>query len=130
MIPNSIQEKVIEYVHLSLGHSGIEKCISQVNQECHIANLGHKVRKWAELAPHMEFWMNNTLAGPTGYTPSEIRFGSKKPSLFNNILPSITEDESTSDELRVKVAKAYERMKKRIEGRKKRRKEIHIGSQN
>jgi hypothetical protein len=275
MIPNSIQGKVIEYVHLSLGHSGIEKCISQVNQECHIANLGHKVRKfvaccdtcqkvkhpnraydteershlpsepgelcaidlygslptsrggvryllvcldvfskyvklyplrsattksclnklvnhyfihvtkpsmilsdngtqfqspawkrtltshgvqmrytairnpqsnpaercmreiskfsrvychethkkWAELVPHMEFWMNNTLAGPTGYTPSEIMFGSKKPSLFKNILPSITEDGSTSDELRVKIAKAYERMKKRIEGRKKRRKE-------
>jgi hypothetical protein len=34
----------------------------------------------------------------------------------------VTRDESVSDELRIKISKAYERMKKRIEGRKKKRK--------
>ena len=46
----------------------------------------------------------------------------KKPSLFNNVLPSVTGDETASDEIRIKISKAYERMKKRIEGRKKKRK--------
>jgi hypothetical protein len=71
----------------------------------------------------MEFWMNNTLASPTGYTPSDIMFDAKKPSLFNNILPEVTGDESVSDKLRIKISKACERMKKRIEGRKKKRKQ-------
>ncbi|GFG40367.1 hypothetical protein Cfor_00564 [Coptotermes formosanus] len=46
MMPSRVQDKVIKYVHHSLGHSGIEKCIFQVTQECHIPNLWHKVRKF------------------------------------------------------------------------------------
>jgi hypothetical protein len=67
----------------------------------------------------MKFWMNNTLASPNGYTPSEIMFDEKKPSLFNNILPRMPGGKSASGELHIKISKAYQRMKKSIERRRK-----------
>jgi hypothetical protein len=101
-----------------------ERCMREISKFSRIyCHETHK--RWAELVPHMEFWMNNTLASPTGYTPSEIMFDAKKPSLFNNILPKVTGDESVSDELRIKISKAYERMKKRIEGRKRKKGNAH-----
>ena len=40
MLPSCIQEKVTEYMHK--GHSRI-KCIHQINWECHVPNLAHKL---------------------------------------------------------------------------------------
>jgi len=42
---SSLENKVIKFVHLSLGHAGSEKCIAEISQTFYIKNLCKKVRK-------------------------------------------------------------------------------------
>jgi hypothetical protein len=44
-------------------------------------------KKWAELIPHIESWLNNTVASATGLTPAELMFGGKGPNVFEDFLP-------------------------------------------
>jgi hypothetical protein len=39
-------------------------------------------KKWAELIPHIESWLNNTVTGATGFTPAELMFGGRVPTFF------------------------------------------------
>jgi hypothetical protein len=45
MLPSSLENKVIKFVHLSLGHAGSEKCIAEIAHTFYVKNLGRKVRK-------------------------------------------------------------------------------------
>jgi transposase InsO family protein len=38
-------------------------------------------RKWAELIPHIESWLNNTVASATGFTPAEL-MGARDPTFL------------------------------------------------
>jgi hypothetical protein len=76
-------------------------------------------RKWAELIPHIESWLNNTVASATGFTPTELMFGGKGSNVFEKFLPGAPEDKPLSEDLQTKIAKAYEKMKEKINARKK-----------
>jgi hypothetical protein len=45
MLPLSLENKVIKFVHFSLGHAGSEKCIAEITHIFHVKNLGRKLRK-------------------------------------------------------------------------------------
>jgi len=45
MLPSSLENKVIKFVHLSLGHAGSEKCIAEIAHTFYVKNLCRKVRK-------------------------------------------------------------------------------------
>ena len=45
MLPSCLENKVIKFVHLSLGHAGSEKCIAEIAHTFYIKNLGRKVRE-------------------------------------------------------------------------------------
>jgi hypothetical protein len=45
MLPSSLENKVIKFVHLPLGHAGNEKCIVEIAHASYVKNLCRKVRK-------------------------------------------------------------------------------------
>jgi hypothetical protein len=45
-------------------------------------------KKWAELLPHIEGWINNIVASATGYNPSELMYGSERRNVLSRIVPS------------------------------------------
>jgi hypothetical protein len=45
LLPSSLENKIIKFVHLSLVHAGSEKCIAEIAHTFYIKNLGRKVRK-------------------------------------------------------------------------------------
>jgi transposase InsO family protein len=49
-------------------------------------------KQWAELVPHIEGWLNNTVASLTGYSSSELMFGDRKPNMFGNMFPELKQD--------------------------------------
>jgi len=46
MLPSCLEQKVIGYAHASLGHLGLDKCMSQTGHTLHMKNLGRKIRKF------------------------------------------------------------------------------------
>jgi hypothetical protein len=74
-----------------------------------------------ELVPHIEYWLNNTVASTTQYTPLEILSGASGNNLFQKYLPLLPEGMTKDDEVQEKIVKAYERMKQKIQKRSKRR---------
>jgi hypothetical protein len=46
MLPSALDNLVIKYVHTSIGHLGVDKCMDQVAHSFHIKNLGRKVRRF------------------------------------------------------------------------------------
>jgi len=44
-LPSSLENKVIKFVHLSLGHAGSEKCIVEIAHTFYVKNFGRKARK-------------------------------------------------------------------------------------
>ena len=46
MLPSTLDNLVIKYVHTTLGHLGVDKCMDQVAHSFHIKNLGRKIRKY------------------------------------------------------------------------------------
>jgi hypothetical protein len=82
-------------------------------------------RKWAELIPHIEDWLNNTVASATLYTPVELLFGAERNNLFQKYLPNLPKGEMKHEEIQEKTAKAYERRKQRAHDRKNKRKQGH-----
>jgi len=81
-----------------------------------------KHKKWAELIPHIESWLNNTVASATGFTPAELMFGGKGPNVSEDFLPKYPERGSVSEDLQTKIAKAYEKIVRKIDARKKNKK--------
>jgi hypothetical protein len=81
----------------------------------------HK-KKWAELIPHIEGWLNKTVASSTGYSPSELMFGDRTPSIFDNMLPELKQDASDIEDLDIKLERAFSRIKRKAAERERRRK--------
>jgi hypothetical protein len=84
----------------------------------------HDIHKnWAELLPHIEGWLNKTVASPTGYSPSELIFGWRRPSIFHKMLPELKLDNSGIEDLDTKFERAFSRIsKKAAETERKRNK--------
>jgi hypothetical protein len=85
-------------------------------------------RKWAELIPQIESWLNNTVASATGFTPAELMFGGTGPNIFEDFLPEAPEGEPVLEDLQTKIAKAYEKMRRKIDVRKTRGRAKHTGN--
>ena len=66
--------------------------------------------------------MNNTVAGATGFTPSELMFGGKSRNIFEGLLPEIPEGGHVSGDVQRKTAKAYETMKRKLDKRRRNKK--------
>ena len=94
--------------------------MKEISKFCRIyCYQNHK--KCAELIPHIEVWLNKTVASTTLYTPIELMFETKRPNLFEGILPELPEGEAEQEDVQDKIAKAYERMKQKINKRKGKR---------
>jgi hypothetical protein len=79
-------------------------------------------KKWVELLPHIEGWLNKTVANSTGYSPLELMFGNRKPSIFDNTLPELKQNPSNIEDLDIKLERAFSRIKRKAEERARRRK--------
>ena len=64
-------------------------------------------RKWAELIPHIESWLNNTVASATGFTHAELMFGGKGPNIFEDFLPEGPEGGPVLEDLQTKITRPY-----------------------
>ena len=98
-----------------------ERCMKEISKFFRIY-CSDNHRKWAELIPHIESWLNNTVASATGITPAELMFGGKGPNIFEDFLPEAPEGEAVLKDLQTKIAKAYEKMIGKIDVRKKNKK--------
>ena len=46
MLPSCLEQRLIQYVHLSLGHLGVDKCSEEIKYIFHVNNLGRKLRRF------------------------------------------------------------------------------------
>jgi hypothetical protein len=46
MLSSCLEQKIFEFVHFTLGHSGVGKCMEEIKYIFHIRNLGRKLRKF------------------------------------------------------------------------------------
>jgi hypothetical protein len=79
-------------------------------------------KKWAELLPYTEGWLNKTVQSSTRYAPLELMFGCSKPSLFDNMLPDLKQSNLDIEELDTKLEQAFSRMKRKAAERERKRK--------
>jgi hypothetical protein len=79
-------------------------------------------RKWVELLPHVENWINNSVSSLTGYTASELMYGTERSNIFKKMLPKESWPDQEEEESDEKIRRACVKMKKRAIARDKRRK--------
>src|SRR5215510_13198057 len=97
-----------------------ERCMREIGKFCGIyCSETHK--KWPELLPHIEGWINGTLSDSTGYSPVELMFNNSKPDLFEKFLKKGPEQKPATESLQEKVLKAYVKMKEKATKRNERR---------
>jgi hypothetical protein len=77
-------------------------------------------RKWAELLPNIENWMNNSVCRSTGYTPSELMYGTERPNVFRKMVPNEPWPDQEDEEIEENFRRAYVKMEKRAMAREKR----------
>jgi len=58
-----------------------ERCMKEISRLFWIY-CSDNHRKWAELIPHIELRLNNTVASATGITAVELMFGDMGPHIF------------------------------------------------
>ena len=80
---HNVQVRLTPIWHLQANPS--ERCMLEISKCCQIyCSQNH--RKWAELLPMIEEWLNTTVAESNGFTPVELLFQAKKPDLFEKSL--------------------------------------------
>jgi len=88
-------------------------------------------KKWAELLPHIEGWLNKTIASSTGYSPMELMFGKNKSSIFENMLPELKQNILEVEQLGAKLERAFLRIKRKaVEKEEKEREEMPNGTRS
>jgi len=98
-----------------------ERCMRELSKFCRIyCHDNHK--KWAELLPHIEKWINNTVASGTGYTPTELMYGVKRPNVFDKVMPKVQGLEREEEDIVTKLEAAYAKMKQKAAARERRHK--------
>jgi len=78
-------------------------------------------KRWADLLPQIEQWLNKTVASSTRYAPVEFISNAQSSNIFAKILPELG-DSPENEGLAAKVLKAYTRMKEKASERDSRRK--------
>ena len=46
MLPDNLEQKLLKYIHLSLGHLGVDKCLEEIKYLFHVHNLGRKLKQY------------------------------------------------------------------------------------
>jgi len=73
----------------------------------------HKTqKKWPELIPKIESWLNTTISGSTGFTPVKLIFNNIRPVIFSQILNKTKEQQPNNEERQDKITLAYLTLKK------------------
>ena len=99
----------------------VERVMKEIGKYCKMyCHITHK--KWPELIPQIETWLNTTVSGSTGFTPVELMFNENRPDLFNKILGKTKEQKPATESLQDKITLAYLTMKKKATERKRKRK--------
>jgi hypothetical protein len=84
-------------------------------------NLEMVQKKWPEMIPKIEPWLNTTISGSTGKPPVELMFDDNRSDLFSKILNKTNEQQPSNETLQDKMTLAYLTMKKKAAKRKRRR---------
>jgi hypothetical protein len=93
----------------------------KISKFCKIyCHQNHK--KWAELVPYIENWLNTTISGSTGYRPVPLIFDEDKPDLFERLIKKSPEQLPATETLQDISLRSHAMMKKRADDRKRRRK--------
>jgi hypothetical protein len=79
-------------------------------------------KKWPELVPYVDNWLNSSVSQSTGYSPVELLYGNPEPDVFRGILKKTADQLPQEDTLSDKILKAYARIKLRADRRNERRK--------
>jgi hypothetical protein len=88
-----------------------ERIMKELSKFCCIyCHQNH--RSWADLLPHIEQWLNKTVASSRGYAPVELIFSAQKPDIFVKFLPELG-DSPEKEEMAAKVLKPYTKMKEK-----------------
>jgi hypothetical protein len=96
-----------------------ERCMKEIGKFFKIYCFQNH-RKWPELLPDVEKWLNHTMADSTGFCPVELMFNESQPDLFKKILKKDADQLPPAESLSDKVLRAYLRMRMRADRRKKR----------
>jgi hypothetical protein len=93
----------------------------EIGKFCKIyCHQNHK--KWPELLPKIEEWINGSVSDSTGYAPVELMFDEPRPDVFKKFLVKEADQLPPCESLQDKVLKAYLRMKERAARRNLKRK--------
>jgi transposase InsO family protein len=76
----TVQKHDVEVRYSAIRHpqsNPSERCMGEISKFCRIY-CHSKHRKSTELIPHVENWLNNTVASATLYTPVELLLGAER----------------------------------------------------
>jgi hypothetical protein len=93
--------------------------MSEGNLEVFLIYCNENHKKWTELIPHIETWLNNTFVSATGFTPAELMFRGEGPNIFEDLLPETPERRPVLEDIQPIIAKAYEKMLRKINAKKR-----------
>jgi hypothetical protein len=79
-------------------------------------------KRWVELVPHIETWLNSTVSSSTGFAPIELMFGAPRPNPFDKLIPTSPDGPRPRDSLEEMIKKAYAKIRNRAADRERRRK--------
>jgi hypothetical protein len=63
-------------------------------------------KKWPELLPRIEAWLNGTLSDSTGYSPVELMYDAPRPDFFTKFLSKSAGEVPPTESLLDKVLEA------------------------
>ena len=64
-------------------------------------------KKWVEIPPHIENWMNNFVCNSTGCTPSELMYGTERSNVFRKMVPKESWPDQEDEGVEEKIRRAY-----------------------
>ncbi|PNF18243.1 hypothetical protein B7P43_G16458 [Cryptotermes secundus] len=79
-------------------------------------------KKWPELVPYIENWLNSSVSSSTGYDPMELLGANPRPDDSRKLLKKDADQLPREHALADKLIKAYARMKLKAHRRNRRRK--------
>ena len=74
-------------------------------------------KKWVELVPHIEEWLNKTVK--RGYSPTQLMFREKKHGIFDKMLTELKHETLGSEDLDTKLERTFSRIKRKAVDRMK-----------
>jgi hypothetical protein len=94
----------------------VERYMREIGKACRIyCHQNH--RKWPELVPKIEEWLNDTVSDATGFAPCELMYGVERPKLFTGLMTHGFEEEDSQFSRQEKEALVFDRIKRRAEKR-------------